>query len=523
MPKAPWLEDFELPSYEPLDRDLEVDVCIVGAGVAGLSIAYELALRGRNVAVLDRAGLASGATSRSTAHLGPVLDVGYAELERLHGSEGARLAAESHAAAVDRIERTVAVEGIRCGFERAPGYLFAPPEESGEILEREIEAARRAGLVAEMVPRAPLAGFDTGRAIRFPGQAQIDPARYAAGLAHAIARRRGRVHGGTQALTIEGGERAIIATAEGPIVRASTVVVATNAPVNNLVSLHAKQAPYRTYVLAAGIPKGSVPRGLYWDASSPRHYVRIDPSREEQDVLVVGGEDHKTGHEAHPEERWRTLEAWVRSRFPEADRIGARWSGQIMQSCDGLAFIGKNPMDAENVLVVTGDSGSGVTHGAIAGMLLADLAVGRTNPWRELYDPSRVTLRASAELIKQNLDVVQQYTGWLDVGDARDEEEVPSGSGAVVRRGVHMLAVYRDGRGALHRCRAACPHLGGIVRWNEAEKSWDCPCHGSRFDPFGKVVRGPANADLEPVADPGAGTVEALVVFDPLLGARSTG
>jgi len=217
---------------------------------------------------------------------------------------------------------------------------------------------------------------------------------------------------------------------------------------------------------------------------------------EPYDVLIVGGEDHKTGQEDDAEDRYGRLEAWTRERFPITERIEYRWSGQVMEPVDGLAFIGRNPLDADNVYIATGDSGNGMTHGSIAGLLLTDMILGRDNEWATLYDPTRKTLRAAYDFAKENLNVVAQFADWATGGDVDSSEEVAPGEGAVIRRGLTKVAVYRDEQGALHERSAVCTHLGCIVAWNGDEKTWDCPCHGSRFDSFGKVINGPAISDL---------------------------
>lgn len=506
-----WTTRDELPRYPPLDADTHAPVCVVGAGMAGLSVAYEVLRSGRSVIVLDRGAVGAGETSRSTAQLGTALDERYVGLERMHGAEGARLAAESHGAAIDRVEQLVREEKIECGFERLDGYLFTGPGQSEDILERELAAAHRAGLQdVTLVTSAPPMG--AGRALRFPRQAQMDPARYIAGLSRAVIRAGGRIFSDTQAEKIEGGRPGRIVTTLGPVVTADQIVVATNTPVNNLFALHTKQAAYRTYVIAAAVPRGSIAKALYWDTLDPYHYIRIAANDAQVDWLIVGGEDHKTGQEHDPAERWTRLEAWLRARFPMAGAVGSRWSGQIMQSMDGLAYIGKNPLDDDNVFVVTGDTGTGITHGAIAGMLLADLLAGKENRWAHLYEPARMSLGAGGNFLRENLSAVQPYTDWLEAGDVNDETEIAPGHGAVVRHGLKLLAVYRDDAGDLHRCGAACPHLGGVVRWNPAERSWDCPCHGSRFDALGKVMNGPANTDLTVIeADGEVGAPELSV------------
>ncbi len=499
------MADVELPRFEPLTRGLDADVCVVGAGIAGLSVAYALAKEGRSVVVLeDGPSIGNGETARTTAHLSNAFDDRYSRVARLHGDEGARLTAESHTAAIDEIERIAGEEAIECEFERLDGFLFAPPGESSDALERELEACHAAGLRGvSWVERAPIADLDTGRCLRFPRQAQFHPMRYLAGMAQAIVRHGGHIFTGTHATTIEAGKKGTsgrVETKKGHVVTARDLVVATNTPVQDWITMHTKQYAYRTYVIAAPVPRGSVVRALYWDTPDPYHYVRLE-SRGPDDLLIVGGEDHKTGQEHEEGDRHDKLAAWARERFPMMGTVEFAWSGQVMEPMDALAYIGRNPGD-ENVWVVTGDSGNGMTHGAIAGILLRDLILGRDHPWARLYDPSRQSLRAALEFGRENLNMAAQYAAWLTGGDVGDEGEIAPGSGAVVRDGLKKLAVYRDRQGRVHRLSAVCPHLGAIVTWNAEEGTWDCPAHGSRFDAGGKVVNGPANSDLKPAGEP---------------------
>ena len=497
-----------LPAFPTLAKNEHADVCIVGTGIAGLTTAYLLGRAGKSAVVVDDGPIVSGETERTTAHLTLALDDRYFELEWLHGGKGARLAAQSHAAAIDQIERIVAEEKIDCDFERLDGYLFVPPGESPEILERELASAHYVGLAdVRMVARSPLVSFDTGPALCFPRQAQFHPLKYLAALAQAIIRDGGRIYAHTHVTKIEGGNPVRIETQDGPVLVADAVVVATNTPVNDLLAIHLKQAAYRTFVIGATVPSGAVGKGLYWDTLNPYHYIRLQSlpagqsSEAASDLLIVGGEDHKTGQADDTENRYLLLEKWARTRFPMIKEVKFRWSGQVMESIDGLAFIGLNPMDKENVYIATGDSGNGMTHGTIAGMLLTDLIQGRENAWASLYDPSRKTLGAVGRFAKESLNLAVQYAGWLTAGDTKDDRSVPPGAGAVVRRGLEKVAVYCDDAGRLHECSAICPHLGGIVAWNHSEKTWDCPCHGSRFNEFGKVLNGPANSNLSPVEE----------------------
>jgi Rieske Fe-S protein len=322
----------------------------------------------------------------------------------------------------------------------------------------------------------------------------------------AYTRLGGQVYDGVRAESVTSGTPATVNTADGRTIRAGSVVVATNVPFNDMFAIHTKQAPYYTYVVGARVPAGAITEALYWDTHDPYHYVRLQRTSNAElggdnpdplDILIVGGEDHKTAHEADTEARYAALEEWMRARFPAARELEFRWSGQVMETQDGLGFIGRNPMDADNIYVVTGDSGMGMTHGTIAGMLITDLIHGRTNPWTDLYAPNRIRAGAVGDFLKENLDVAAQFTSYLTPGEVSSVDEITPNTGAVVREGLKKVAVFRDEAGEVHRYTAVCPHLGCIVGWNSAESTWDCPCHGSRFDKHGRVMNGPANINLD--------------------------
>lgn len=486
------------PGREPLTSDARADVCVVGAGITGATAAYLLSKAGRRVMVVDDGPPGGGETGRTTAHLSDALDDGYRELERLHGADGARQAAASHRSAIEMIARIVAEEGIACDFGWVDGYLFPSNEAMEDDLAREYDAAVRAGVEVEPTSDPPYAPFGSRRCLRFARQARFHPLRYIEGLVRCIERQGGVIRGGTHVTGVHGGSPVRVETDGGATIRASACIVATNSPITDYVVTHAKQAAYRTFALAARVPRGSVPDALYWEDADPYIYVRVQPG-EAADWLIVGGEDYRTGQREDDEARLARLEAWTRDRFPMVTAVEHRWSGQVLEPSDGLAFIGPNPDGAENVYIATGDSGHGMTHGTIAAMMLSDMVLGRESPWSELYDPKRIRLRAAPDLARENLNVAAQYAAWVLPGDAPAAEDVPRGEGRVIRRGRRMVAVYRDGEGRLHERSAVCTHLRCIVHWNELEGSWDCPCHGSRFDPRGAVLNGPALSPLEPI------------------------
>ncbi|RZK55866.1 MAG: FAD-dependent oxidoreductase, partial [Hymenobacter sp.] len=473
---------------------------VVGAGIAGLTTAYLLGQAGKRVVVLEDGELASGESARTTAQLSNALDERYTSLEQLFGLEGARLAAESHSAAIDQVEAIVAKEQLDCQFERLDGFLFLPADGQPQELHDELAAAHRAGLAGvEWLPDAGTQGFATGECLRFPRQGQFHIIQYLSGLAQAIVGQGGRIYTRSHVTEVTGGQDAGVRTTENFSVRAAAVVVATNSPFNDRVTMHTKQSPYRTYVVAGRVPKGAIAAAMFWDTADPYHYIRVQAlaAPADYDLLLVGGEDHKVGHD-DPQARLACLEDWARTHFPQITEIAYRWSGQVLETDDGLAYIGRNTLDHDNVYLITGDSGQGTTHGTLGAMLLRDLILGQPNHWAKLYDPGRVTLKAESlkEFARDNASVIADYAELLTGGDVASADAIAPGSGAVLRQGLTKLAVYKDPQGQTHTCSAICPHLGCVVHWNSLETSWDCPCHGSRFDAYGHLVAGPANSDL---------------------------
>ncbi len=498
-----WAALHSLSDAPSLDREMATGVCVVGAGVAGLTTALLLTLEGVKVVVLDAGQPGGGESARTTAHLANAIDDRYFNIARWHGREGAILAARSHGAAIDRIERFVEELGLSCDYRRLDGYLFPAREDEDDNLDEELKAAHAAGLLDTELCAWP--GATGPRCLCFRRQAQISPWPYLRGLADEIIRRGGRIYGGTRVAGIDEGPEVVIHTENGHQVRAEAVVVSTNSPINDRFALHTKMAPYRTYVVALPVAAGAVPPGLYWDTADPYHYARLAPTADpSNELLIVGGEDHKTGQdEDGAEARFARLVAWARERFP-AVGAGAPlhcWSGQVLETIDGLGFLGRDPGTHDNTYVATGDSGMGMTHGTIAGMIITDLIRGRSNPWSKLYDPGRVTLSAAITFAQENINVARQYLNWARPHAREDAAALAPGAGCVVQRGLHKVALHRDAAGALHERSAVCPHLGCIVAWNAVEHSWDCPCHGSRFAATGEVVSGPATSALESAAD----------------------
>jgi glycine/D-amino acid oxidase-like deaminating enzyme/nitrite reductase/ring-hydroxylating ferredoxin subunit len=494
----------ELPRliYSPLTEDAECDVCVIGGGITGLSVAYHLLLDGHRVIVIDRDQIGSHETGHTSAHLSNALDDGYITLRRMYGLVGSQLAFESHTQAIDRIQEIIFENGIDCDFKRVSGYLFLDDQTPIETLKKELEAVREAGGEnVEWFEQLLISGRDRGPCLHYPRQAQFHPLKYLNGLAKSVERLGGRIFSQTAAHKIKGGENAHVTTTRNATIRANQIVVATNSPVNDIVTMHTKLAAYRSYVIAVKAPPQWQESALFWDTASPYHYLRSYRRETGEDLVLIGGGDHRTGQALHPEEIYQQLIEWTRQFFNADPTVIAKWSGQIIEPVDVLGYIGPNPGD-ENVFIVTGDSGHGLTHGTIAGILLRELVAGKTHPWAELYDPKRLRLRGIESYVEENLKTVKQYGDWVSAGDVQTTADIPCGHGAVIRHGLNKIAAYRDEHGVLHSFSAVCPHLKGLVHWNAAESTWDCPCHGSRFSRTGKVLNGPAIDGLTPVEEP---------------------
>ncbi len=490
-----WMQQ-PLPRKPRLNRDIKTGVLVVGAGIAGISTAYELTRQGADVVVVDRGAIGGGMTARTSAHLSFVPDDYFDELISLRGEAMARAYYESQKAAVDRIEALCEEEGIRCDFARLNLFIYAPDEKGRRTLEKEIEAAKRIGFRGVDWADAPVAGHTEGT-LRFPNQARFHPLKYLLALAKKVEERGADIYGDTNIVSVEESENGIVAkTSSGHRIEAAAAVLATNTPFVGPATFHTKQAPYRTYVIAAPIARSLVPDALIWDTLDPYHYVRLQKQGRET-LLIVGGEDNKTGTEDTGKQRLKRLERWARKRFAGMGDVRYGWSGQVYEPVDAVQFIGAAPRQ-EAIFMVSGDSGSGLTSGVTASLILPDLIAGKKNPWAELYDPSRKVKSGIGSFIQENMEAAKH---WLEHMLPAKQTKPPSArdKGAVVTTGGKKLAMYRDENGALHRMSASCTHLGCVVQWNSLESCWDCPCHGSQFAATGEVLQGPAVKPLAAV------------------------
>ena len=497
--------DIKPLAFEKLNENIDTDILVIGGGIAGLTTAYCLAKEGKKVVLVEDGFIGSGETGRTTAHLTCALDDHYFELEKTFSKATAKLAAESHMAAIDWIENTVKHHEIDCHFKRVNGYLFLHPSDTKETLEKEFEATKRVGVSTEMLNSVPsVADVEVQESIKFSNQAQFHILLYLNGLADAFIKLGGKIYTETRAadITDKG------TTANGFDVKANHIVVATNTPINDWVTMHTKQWPYRTYAIAVKVAKGRLPYSLWWDTGDlnskwiikPYHYVRLEEFDEAYDLLIAGGEDHRTGQadeeNIKEEERYALLEIWTRKHFPDIENVVFKWSGQVIEPLDSLAYLGKNPGD-DNIYIITGDSGNGMTHGTLGGMIITDLITGKENPWTEIYSPSRITLNTTGDYLSEVGNMVAQFADWFTPENIKEVTDLKLDEGGIITSGLKKVAVYRDKYNILHSSSAVCPHLGGILQWNADEKTFDCPLHGSRFTTDGKVINGPASSDLD--------------------------
>jgi glycine/D-amino acid oxidase-like deaminating enzyme/nitrite reductase/ring-hydroxylating ferredoxin subunit len=495
-----WMETSVAGEAPALDRDEAADVVVVGSGIAGMSVGYELAKAGKDVVIIDRGPIGKGMTSRTTAHLTAQCDDGFDQLISRRGEDIAKLWYQSQAACLDRIEGNQKELGIACDFRRLDGHLFHAPGTDPAIIDKEFEATKKVGMPIEREKGVPFRTHEKTPSLRYPDQATFHPLKYLAGLAAAISKAGGRFYAESTVDHVEEDENGVLVRAGKHAVKARHAVVATNSPINDKYAIHTKQAPYRTYAMAFALPKGALPDGLYWDTLQAYHYVRLQPGKGKNDILIVGGADHKSGEADDADARFLALDAWMRNLLPDLGKEMHRWSGQIQDPIDYCGFIGRNPGE-KRTFISTGDSGQGITHGAVAGMLISDLILKGQNSWEEVYDPARKPVKAAGTFLSENVTVAKNFAEYVAPGEIDSWDKLKPGQGAIVRKGLSKVAAYRDDNGKLFLRSAACTHLGCHLHWNSFERCWDCPCHGSQFAPDGTALNGPAFAPLSEVKE----------------------
>lgn len=492
-----WLAESE-PGYPALEGDADdvVDAVVVGAGITGATTAFLLAEAGASVALLDSSRVAHGATGYTTAKLTVGHNIVYRTLVGSYGEEVARRFARSNGEAIERVAGLVARHALDCDFERATNYVYAERPESVPELEEEAEAARAAGVAAELTTVTDLP-YPVAAALRVDGQAQFHPWKYVAGLVRLVAERGGRVYELTRATHVAKGDPCVVTTPRGRV-RGRHVVLATQLPFLDRGLFFARAHPVKSYAVAAPVPDDVAPRGMYISCDAPTRSVRSAPGPDGARFVIVGGEGHKPGADPATEERYARLEEFLAERFGGA-QAEYRWSTHDYVPVDHLPYIGRLRGGDPRILVATGFAKWGMTKGTLAASILADSVLGRPNEYAELYDATRANARRSAlAFARENAGVgLRFFRDRLRSRPAREEvERLAPGEGTIVRAGVGQYAAHRDEAGVLHVLSARCTHLGCIVGWNPADRAWECPCHGSRFAGDGTLVQGPATSDL---------------------------
>lgn len=493
-----WADTARLPKFLPLRRDLDVDVTVIGGGIMGVTAAYLLIEAGATVALIERDRFGGGETAHTTAHLTYVTDMRLCELVKTFGRPHAQATWDAGMAAINQIREIIEKESLACEFHWLPGYLHAAADKSTDAeeisaLQEDALLAAEFGFDASFVERAP---FVEQPGIRFANQAIFHPQKYIAGLLKLLKKRGCQLFENTEAGEIQASPAMV--KANGHKIRCKFVVMGTHVPLQgatgtvNAALFQTKLAAYSTYALGAHIPKGTAPQASFWDTADPYFYLRIE-HKKTHDYAILGGADHKTGQTRDPERHYARVEKRLRQILPQA-KIDHRWSGQVIETNDGLPLMGET---AHRQFVATGFAGNGMTFGTLGAMMAADVYAGRKNPWSELFNVNRKKLSSAWDYLVENKDYpFYMAKEWLAKPDADSSRGIKPGEGKIVRLGLSKVAVYRNEKGKLSVKSAVCTHMGCIVRWNATEKTWDCPCHGSRFHPTGEVMAGPAETPL---------------------------
>lgn len=493
--KSLWLET-KAPEFPPLKGRVDVDVLVVGGGITGLTTAFLLKKEGRTVAVVDQQDIGGGETAHTTAHVTIVTDSRLHELASRHGKKSAQAFWDAGEAAIGQIQSLVHELNIDCDWKRVPGYLFAAVnrDSDSEIasLRKDADLASEFGFDAAFLQSTPL--FERP-AVRFSNQAKFHPLKYIHALASAIPGDGSHVFARTCGSNIDAEQRTL-STDEGAI-GYKFLVAATHVPIQGergtlgAALFQTKLAAYSSYAIEAKVE--SVPEALYWDTNDPYLYLRVD-RREDGCFVIIGGEDHKTGQEEDTEACYTRLEQTLGKILPSA-KPQHRWSGQVLETPDGLPYIGAVN---DHQYLATGFSGNGMTLGTFSSMLIRDLILENPNPWEKLFDPSRKSLTGTFDYLCENTDFPKYFLK-DHLAPAKLPEHQKRGTGEIVRIDGKKRAVYLDEHGKQSILSPVCPHMGCIVSWNPAEKTWDCPCHGSRFMATGELIAGPAESGLEKV------------------------
>ncbi len=493
--RAVWNTSDTASTFPQLNQDIEVDVVVVGAGITGLTTAYLLYQHNLKVAVVEQENVGKGTTGSSTGNLYAPIDERLFTIESKHDEKTMREVAASRTAATDLIEKIARDLNIDCDFVRAPWHLFengSHPGEDKKVIQ-EFEAAKKIGLpTSNQIPANFPLPVNTITTIA--NQAQFNPLKYVQGIATFLKSTACEIYEQTRVVEVKDGKTCEVITNRGSI-KAKKVVMATHTP-KGIYGVHTAMQVKREYAMAVKLRDGLPAPGIYWHALGSQQYSIRPYKNEEGEFLIVLGEPHKVGEKENNETCFEKIEAYIRKHF-NVEKIVYKWAAQNYKPADNIPYIGSTPLE-RNIYIATGFAADGLVYGTLAGMIISDLIAGKENKWGEIYDPKRFTPAASAtSFIKENFTVAKHLLkDYIFYGKADALQEIKPGEGKTIKLDNERLAAYRDESGTIHTVSAICPHMGCVVHWNQAEKSWDCPCHGSRFSTDGKVLEGPAIHDL---------------------------
>jgi len=496
-PRSLWTATAGTTDYPVLPGDLEVDVAVVGAGIAGLTAGLALKRTGRTVAVIDAARVGTGVTGHTTGKVTSLHRLAYTELARRHGNSTARIYGQANQHAVEHVARLVAEEGIDCDFRRVANYTYAETDETLDLVRAEANLAALLGLPATFTTEVPLP-FPVKGAVRFDGQAQIHAVKYLQGLARAVDGEGSFVLEQTQVQRIHDGSPAVVDTENGTV-RARDIIVATNVPFGGQGLFSLRCHPHRSYLVAGRVETAPLD-ATFISVDEPMRSI-LTASVNGTSYVLTGGEGHRVSESGDTVARYRRLAAFAHDRLG-VHEVAYRWSTQDGMPLDGLPYVGLMSPTSKHVYVITGLRKWGLSNGTAAALILADTLNGRENLWAPVFNSNRITPAASAgRFLKENIRTVAAVVAGKLRGRPSYAELSP-GEGTVTKVRGQSTAVYKDEQGQVHAVSATCTHQGCTVGFNAAEATWDCPCHGSRFATDGTVIQGPAAKSLPPAQMP---------------------
>lgn len=502
--KSYWRKKLSNKTFPALDSDITTDVCIVGAGIAGITAAYVLAKEGVNVTVIEGSKIVSGTTGFTTAKITAQHGVIYDELTKIFGKTQARQYFDANQHALEQIKDWIDTLSIDCDFEERHAVLYAQTPEGVEQLKKEKSAYEQLGIPGDLSTSKNELPFPVSETLTLPNQAQFHPVKYMYGLVKEAQNLGVTFHENTRAATLIHGENILIETMEGNKIKTKQVLVTSHFPFNDKEGLYfSRLSPQRSYVVCVKVPSVDLD-GMYINVEKPTRSIRTAKGEKGESYLIVGGEGHKTGqhedssHDDSTNDRYKTLTQFAKQHFP-VESIDSHWSAQDYETLDRLPYIGEMTSGFSDVFVATGFDKWGMTNGTIAGLLLADLAQNKFNSYTALYSPTRTKIKKEdiKHFVKMNTNVAKELVTGKFNRPSDSVDDLENDEGRIVMVDNHKTGAYKDKNGQLHLVKPTCTHLGCDVHWNDGERSWDCPCHGSRFSYKGEVLEGPAVNPLE--------------------------